>query len=511
MTIATEADFDAIVVGGGHNGLITAGYLAMAGLSVVVLEARAAVGGTATSEEFAGATVNVCSCDHITLRTTPVIGELELERFGLSYLDLEPTGAAMAWSGGPAWTHWHDVDRTVEGLARTHPSDVEGYRRYVKRALPAVAAVLAAASEPPTVRSLSRQALRRRFAGLPTVFRWSRRSAADVMRSYFRSEALLGAGLVGGPMVWGVSPELPGTGLGALGYAMRHVATVGRPVGGSGALPGALRRSIEHHGGVVRTGTTVEAILCNAEHVRGVRLAGGTEITAPVVVSAADPRRTFVEWLEHAPNGASALIERWRAKVPEDGYESKIDAIVSDPPVLRGGDHPLSSTLTVTPSIAEMHAAYRQLGAGTVIERPGLLVNVPSLIDPSVAPEGRHVLSVEVLLTPYGHPGGWPASREPQRWLELVDGLCENDVIGSIETFRVMTPDVYEREFHLPRGHATSFGGGPLAALRSNDPELTRYETAVPGLYLTGAATFPGAGIWGASGRNCATVVVAQA
>ena len=135
MTIATEADFDAIVVGGGHNGLITAGYLAMAGLSVVVLEARAAVGGTATSEEFAGATVNVCSCDHITLRTTPVIGELELERFGLSYLDLEPTGAAMAWSGGPAWTHWHDVDRTVEGLARTHPSDVEGYRRYVERAL----------------------------------------------------------------------------------------------------------------------------------------------------------------------------------------------------------------------------------------------------------------------------------------------------------------------------------------------------------------------------------------
>ena len=129
--------------------------------------------------------------------------------------------------------------------------------------------MLAAASEPPTVRSLTRQALRRRFAGLPTVFRWSRRSAADVMRSYFRSEALLGAGLVGGPMVWGVSPELPGTGLGALGYAMRHVATVGRPVGGSGALPGALRRSIEHHGGVVRTGTTVEAILCNAERVRG--------------------------------------------------------------------------------------------------------------------------------------------------------------------------------------------------------------------------------------------------
>jgi phytoene dehydrogenase-like protein len=91
-----------------------------------------------------------------------------------------------------------------------------------------------------------------------------------------------------------------------------------------------------------------------------------------------------------------------------------------------------------------------------------------------------------------------------------VAGLCENDLLGSIESFRVMTPDVYEREFNLPHGHATSFAGGPLAALRNPDPELTRYETAVPGLYLTGAATFPGAGIWGASGRNCATVILAR-
>ena len=156
-----------------------------------------------------------------------------------------------------------------------------------------------------------------------------------------------------------------------------------------------------------------------------------------------------------------------------------------------------------------MHQAYRQLGAGTVIDRPGLFVNVPSLADPTLAPEGQHVLSIEVLLTPFAHPGGWPASAEPQRWVALVDALCENDVAGSITALRVMTPDVYEREFNLPRGHATSFGGGPLAALRNPDPELTRYETSVPGLYLTGAATFPGAGIWGASGRNCATVVLA--
>jgi beta-carotene ketolase (CrtO type) len=503
-------DHDVIVVGGGHNGLVTAGYLARAGRSVLVLEARSAVGGTATSESFAGAVVNVCNCDHVTLRTTPVIDDLELSRFGLRYLELEPNGAARAWSGGATWTHWHDIDRTVDGLARTHPDEVDGYRSYVRRAVPAVSTILAAAAEPPTLAGLSRLALRRRFRGLSTVFRWSRRSAASVMREHFRTEALLGAGMVGGPMVWGVSPELPGTGLGALAYAMRHVARVGRPVGGSQTLPEALRASVEHHGGTVRTCSTVTAILCTADRVTGVRLADGTEITAPVVVSAADPRRTFVEWLEHPPAGARRLVDRWRTKAAEDGYESKIDAVLTSPPILRGSDHPLSSTLTITPTLVEMDDAYRRLSAGTVIRNPAMLVNVPSLIDESIAPDGRHVLSIEVLLTPYRHPGGWAASTEPSRWLELVAGQFENDLLGSIESHRVMTPDVYERDFNLPRGHATSFGGGPIAALRSREPELTRYETAVPGLYLTGAATFPGAGIWGASGRNCATVVLGR-
>lgn len=507
---APRPDYDVVVVGGGHNGLVTAGYLARAGRSVLVLEARTSVGGTATSEQFGGATVNVCSCDHVTVRTTPVIDDLELERFGLRYLDLEPNGTARAWSGGPAWAHWHDVDRTLDGLSHTHPGEVDGYRRYLRRAIPAITTILAAAAEPPTFAGLSRIALRRRLRGLPAVFRWSRRSAASVMRDYFATDALLGAGLVGGPMVWGVSPELPGTGLGALGYAIRHVATVGRPVGGSRAFPEALRASVEHHGGTVRTGALVTAILCTADRVAGVRLVDGTEITAPVVVSAADPRRTFVEWLEHPPPGAGPLVERWRANEPEDGYESKIDAVITEPPVLRDSVHPLSSTLTITPTIGEMDLAYRQIMAGTVIDRPGMFVNVPSLIDPSVAPEGRHVLSVEVLLTPYDHPGGWASSSEPRRWLDLVAEHCENDLLGSIESCRVMTPDVYESEFNLPRGHATSFGGGPLAALRTREPELTRYETAVPGLYLTGAATFPGAGIWGASGRNCATVILAR-
>jgi beta-carotene ketolase (CrtO type) len=503
------ADYDAVVIGAGHNGLVTGAYLARDGLRTLLVEARSIVGGTAASEAFAGATVNVCNCDHLTFRTTPVMEELDLESFGLRYLDVDPTQVALAWSGGPAWAHHHDVGRTMDELARTYPQEVDGYRRYLAAARPAARMVLDAAAEPPSAGALTRLALRRRFAGLPTVLRWSRATAAGVMRRYFTSDALIGPALVGGPMVWGVSPEEPGTGLGVLGYALRHVATLGRPVGGSGALTEALRAAFEHQGGEVRTSTRVAAIRCEAGRARGVALTDGTEITADVVVSACDPRRTFVEWLTEPPAGARRLVERWRARTVAEGYESKIDAVVTTVPRLRRTDHDLGPTLCVVPTAAEMERAATTMAAGgEVLERPALLVNVPSQLDATMAPPDRHVFSLEVLLTPYRHP--WATSREPERWLRLVDDLCEPGFLDSIVAWRAMTPDVYERDFHLPAGHATSFGGGPLAALRSSAPELTRYETAVPGLYLTGAATFPGAGIWGASGRNCATVVRAR-
>jgi phytoene dehydrogenase-like protein len=510
VRLTPGSDHDAVIVGGGHNGLVTAAYLARAGLRTLVLEARPIVGGTAGTETFAGARVNLCSCDHTTFRTTPVGEELDLAAHGLRYLDLEPASMATTWSGAPLWRSYHDPERTIDELAATHPGEVEGYRRYLAAARPAVQTIIAAASEPPSLARLTRLAIRRRLAGIAPVLRWSRRSAADVMRSFFTSDALRTPGLVSGPMVWGVSPEAPGTGLGALPYAMRHVARVGRPVGGSGALTDALAAVVRCHGGDVRTGARVTAIRCDGSRVVGVALAGGEEISAPIVVAACDPRRAFVEWLSSPPASAEAMIARWRDRTPGTGYESKIDAVLDREPRLRGADAPLSSTLVVAPPIADMDRAARMLPTGGMLERPALLVNVPTIADPSLAPPGHHVLSLEVLLTPYALPGGWPGSSEPQRWLELLAELCEPGLLESIVAWRAVTPDVYERDFFLPAGHAPSFGGGPLAALRSREPELTRYETAVPGLYLTGAATFPGAGVWGASGRNTATVVLAQ-
>jgi phytoene dehydrogenase-like protein len=510
MTAPPQPDYDAIVVGAGHNGLVTAAYLARAGMRTVLLEARDAVGGTAGSECFAGATVNVCNCDHLTFRTTPVTEELGLDRFGLRYLDVDPAMVAMAWSGGPAWAQWHDVEQTVAALADAYPDEIGGYRRYLHAARPAVDLILGAATEPPTAAGLTRLAVRRRLAGVPTIVRWSRRSAAAVLRSYFRSDAVLAAGLMSGPLVWGLSPEQPGTGLGALTYALRHAARLGRPAGGSGALPVSLLAAYKHFGGEVRTKAEVVAITCESGGVRAVTLADDTELVASTVVVACDPRRAFVEWLRHQPAAATRMIDRWRHRTHAEGYESKVDAVVREVPVVRGaGDRP-ATTLCLVPTVADMDRAARLLPAGEVLDRPAMFVNVPSVLDPSLAPAGRHVFSLEVLFTPYRRPGGWRDSPEPERWLDVLAERCEPGFRESIVEWRAMTPDVYEREFRLPSGHAASFSGGPLAAFRTRDPELTRYATAIPGLYVTGAATFPGAGIWGASGRNCATVVLAD-
>lgn len=507
MARTTQTDYDAIVIGAGHNGLVTAAYLARHGMSTLLIEARSEVGGTAASESFAGAVVNICNCDHLAFRTTPIAEELHLAQHGLRYIDVEPPQVNLDWSSQKPWEIWHDVDRTLESLAQSHPDSVEGYRRYVKTMSPVARLITDAATRRPTRLSLAGTVIRRGGSGVATMLKMSRMSAADVMRQFFDNEAVIGPAMVEGPVVWGLSPETPGTGLGAISFALRHLTPVGRPVGGSGVLPQALLASFLEAGGMLRTSTRVVGIVCEGQRVSAVQTQDGATMTAKVVVSACDPRRTFVSWLKNPPSRATSLIDRWKSNEPDEGYESKIDAVTTVAPRLNNHDA-VASTIVISPSVAELHRGAQLMREGRLMPRMALLANTPSVADDTLAPQGEHVFSLEALFTPYSFVDGWESRDEPERWLRQWSQLAAPGFMESIRQWRAVTPMHYEKDFHLPKGHATSFAGGPLAAFLGTDPELTRYTTPISGLYLTGAATFPGAGVWGSSGRNTALTII---
>ncbi len=308
---------------------------------------------------------------------------------------------------------------------------------------------------------------------------------------------------------------------------MRHVQPIGRPVGGSGALPEAVAASLRAMGGTVRTSARVEAILCERDRVRGVRLAGGEELLAPIVVVATDPASALLDWITDPPPALAALVGAYRAHPVHDGYESKLDAVVNGRYRYRGVDDRLlaavgvgshdsvvTSTTIVSRSIEEIAAAHARYRRGEIAERPQLFANLPSVLDPSMSAGlagGGEVFSLEVLWTPYGLAGGWEGSDQPTRWLRTFGEHVETErgsFLDTVRAWRLMGPLEYEREFGMRRGHAPAFAGSPFSALLGRDPDLTRYETPLDGLFLTGAATFPGAGVWGASGRNAAHVVL---
>ena len=224
----------------------------------------------------------------------------------------------------------------------------------------------------------------------------------------------------------------------------------------------------------------------------------------------------FVDWLDQVPAAAKRLVGEWRARPAHEGYESKVDAVLAELPRHRAagiveslapGADMLAPTTVISPSPDELAEAHALRAEGRVAARPTMLVNVPSVLDPGMQPRpDQHVLSVEVLFTPYDVAGGWEGSPEPQRWLDVFAGFLEPGSL-LVDRWRAMTPDRYEREFSMHRGHTPAYAAPPLAALVGRQRETTRYRTPISGLYLSGAATFPGAGVFGAAGRNTADAV----
>jgi phytoene dehydrogenase-like protein len=519
--------FDAIVIGGGHNGLIAAAYLARAGQRVVVLERRPVLGGATVGEElFPG--FRVATCAETTPRLRPeVVRDLGLVGLGLRLRRVDPLIAAPQLDG-TRLVVWQDDEATAAGLAARSAHDAARFPVFARQVRD-VAALLAPvlAASPPDVFGGDRVSLlptigaagRARFQGRATVehlVRWLAMSVADLAEEWFESEALRAVLAASGiaSISWG--PSAAGTVATLLHQAVGDDAGAFGPpgvvVGGMGALVGALAASATRAGADVRADSPVARVLVDDDmRAAGVVLEDGTEIRAGTVVSNADPRTTCLDLLEPGRLDPSFVHDLHNVKYR--GSMSRVHLALAGLPSFPAlpDTELLRGRIRLVPSVRFLERAYDDAKYGEPSSEPYLETTLPTLNDPDLAPEGRHLMSVTVRYTPYHlAEGGWDERREALG--DAVLARLETYAPGISELVvdrHVVTPLDLEEVYGLPEGNP-NHGEHTLDQLLHMRPVpgWERYRTPVAGLYLCGAGTHPGGGVTGMPGHNAARQVL---
>ncbi len=511
--------FDIVVAGAGHNSLIAAAYLARAGLSCLVLEANERIGGDTASDELTlpGFWHDSCSTAHNLIQSSPILreDELGLREHGLEYIAPDPV-VHLPFPDGESLTMWRDEERTWAEFARFSRADAEAYRRMMAdygRIAPDVgrARYTPVGSGESTGQALARQ---------PDGGRWLRRnamSAWEVIASEF-GEPHVRAFMLWMSFMTMQPPERPGTGLLAYSLAygrQRHSWTL--PRGGSGALPAALARVIEAHGGVIVTGAKVTGLVIEGGRCTGVETAGGDRFAARRAVLSTIHIKHLVEM---APAEAWGEDFRYGVATWQPGISMFVTHYATtQPPRYRGPDGDVVSVASGTPhSAGRMLRLATDFRAGAIaLDDPVLLILCPTVADPSRAPEGRHTLKV-VGFQPYELADGGP-----ERW----DGVKEQVSAANLEQLRRHAPNVTDEvilasaiksPLDLERMNAHNWHGschgGDAGPAQSGElrpvPGWASHRMPVPGLYQTGATTYPGGSVSGAPGRNAAAVLLAD-
>jgi phytoene dehydrogenase-like protein len=514
--------YDAIVIGGGHNGLVTAAYLARAGKKVLVLERRHVLGGAAVTEEvFPGFKFSVCSYV-VSLLRPEIIRELDLPRHGLEILPLDGTFTPMP-SGDHLW-RMNDHARTRREIYRHSPVDAEAYDDYAKAMVDMARFVKPILSMvPPDPLSFDLPgfgrlaSLGQRFRRLPradqhNLVQLMTMSAADMLDQWFETDVLKATMSASGIIGTFLGVRSPGTAYVLLHHYMGEIdgafRSWGFSRGGTGAISLAIAGAAVEAGVEVRTEAPVHRIKVKHGRATGVALAGGEEIDATVVVSSADPRITFVKLMEPGVLDAEFLeeVSRYKFRGSSGKVNLALDAL-PDFECLPGRGPHLHGAISISPSVAYMERAYDDAKYGDFSRRPYVDMVIPSLTDPSVAPPGKHVLSCFVQYAPYKlREGTWDEKREAfgDTVVDTVAEYAPN--LKKITLHRqVLTPLDLEREWSLSEGNI--FQGEltleQLFFLRPV-PGWARYRTPVRNLYMCGSATHPGGGIMGAPGRIAA-------
>ncbi|HNP71443.1 MAG TPA: NAD(P)/FAD-dependent oxidoreductase [Kouleothrix sp.] len=517
-------DYDAIIVGGGHNGLTCAGYLQRAGLRVLVLERRPIVGGAVCTEEvIPGYRIDVGSSAHIMIHLTPIVRDLELERYGLEYVDMDPYAYYPLLDGSGAIGLYRDVDKTCQSIARVSPRDAEAYRRFVAYWRPLNEAIFETFMNPPSVTQLfGRMAgAQMRAGGVGGSLESVRKLIApygQLITETFESEAMRAF------MAWlgaqsGPAPDEVASGDHFGWYAMMHLSGAKHPKGGSGMLTQAMARSLEAAGGVVALDAPVRRILVSGGRAEGVEIEDGTRYTAPIVISNAHIWTTMLDLVSEV-DLAPAFRERVRNIRVGNGFGMTVRCAAEELPDYAGapsGGRPHEShhgLQMLCPSLDYLRRAFADHSRGMPSREPAVIAMTFSAIDPAVAPPGKHTVFLWSQYFPYELADGrrWDDVRE-----EVADSILEvlyryaPNMRGKIIDRFIQSPLDIERRLGLPRGNVMHvemsfdqmFFFRPL-------PELASYRTPLRGLYMTGASMHPGGGVFGASGYNTARVVLAD-
>lgn len=503
-------DYDIVIIGAGHNGLITAAYLAQAGYRVAVFERREIVGGAvSTQERVPGYQIDLGGSAHILIRQTPIVEELELEAFGLRYIDLDPMFVAPFPDGETLYIY-RDLQKTIDHLENRIPGAGEDYHNFVSDWQGFARTMRNLFLSSPSPWQLGKHFILGETSPLPwhEELRHILRPYEQVLQSYFDAPKLQTM------IAWmaaqsGPPPTEPLTGPFALWHPLYHDGGVARPEGGSGMLTQALRSHIEAHGGTVHTNAAVDEILVENGDACGVRV-NDQVYTSRAVCSATHARETFDHLLpeQYRPDQADGLRIG-------NGFGAMLRLALDEPvEYTHAGPDARTGLQLLCRDLTQLRRAYGEYLGNEPSSDPPLIAMTFSAADDTLAPPGGEVLWLWGQYYPYELDGG-------QSWSQIADDVADR-MIDQFETYApgirdhivgqlFQHPAWLEDRLGLFRGNVMHlemsidqmFAGRPTLGLAS-------YRGPVDGLYLTGASTHPGGGIMGAAGRNAARTILSD-